>query len=221
MITAVIFDRDGVLTNFDTKAGATFFESLLSISIEELATRWRQWGNAVGFPRSMPEEKLFWTGFWQKLGHDLNLPVTSRAQLHRIDYKLFLKPFADARTALLTAREHGLYTGVLSNFTLASLDESLAAVGLADLIDVFCAATVIGAAKPEPAAYLTAARSLMAQPAQCLFFDDEPDCIEGALALGMQAYLVDRQRANHDLGNGIVCDLTALPLILNQAVAHV
>ncbi|MCP4360136.1 MAG: HAD-IA family hydrolase [Chloroflexi bacterium] len=217
MFLAVIFDRDGVLTEFDIQAGIAYFESLLPISIYDLASRWKKWGAKTGFPRNLLEETKFWSGFWDNLSSDLNLPLSIRTRLHYVDYKLFLQPFADAYTALLTARKHGLRTGVLSNFTLASLYDSLIAVGLAELVDAACSATVIGAAKPKPAAYLTISQTLITLPHQCLFFDDEPDNVAGAQALGMSAYLVDRQRKTHDLPHHVVCDLTALPLILRQS----
>lgn len=212
--TAVIFDRDGVLTDFDLGGAAAYFESLLPLSVPELAERWQQWGVQVGFPRSTAEEAAFWQGFWRGLAEELALPPAVQMQLQQVEYTRFMRPFPDARAALLTARRHGLQTGVLSNFTLASLVDSLTAVGLADLIDEACAATVIGVSKPHPEAYLTICRTLGVSPAHCLFFDDEPVCVQGARQVGMAAYLVDRQRPDHDLAAGIVRDLTAVPLLL-------
>ncbi len=218
MFTAVIFDRDGVLTDFDVPAATAYFRELLPVSIEELSIRWQQWGQAAGFPRSLAEEQRFWQGFWQQVSDDLNLSPPVRTQLHRLDYKLFLQPFPDAHGALLATRQRGLKTGVLSNFNLASLADSLTAVGLAGLVDAACAAPVIGVSKPHPEAYLTITRTLEVLPEQCLFFDDEPACVAGARHLGMIAFLVDRQQPRHDIAAGVVCDLTALPTILNQTI---
>ncbi len=212
--TAVIFDRDGVLTDFDFEQASAYFETILPLSMPELSLRWQQWGNQVGFPDSLAAEAIFWQGFWHGLAEEFQLPTAVQEQLHQVAYTRFMHPFPEARAALLAARQHGLPTGVLSNFTLASLADSLTAVGLADLIDEACAATVIGVAKPDPAAYLTICHALNVQPEQCLFFDDEPLCVDGARQVGMAAYLVDRQRTEHDLAAGIVCDLTAVPLLL-------
>lgn len=215
--TAVIFDRDGVLTDFDLAAATAYFGKLLPLSIQDLAARWVQWGSKNGFPGNLAEEAAFWQGFWQELADDLNLPPTVYEQLQKLEYTHFMHPYPDARPALQMVREQGLQTGVLSNFTLASLPDSLTAVGLADLIDTACAATVIGAAKPQAEAYLTVTRALGVQPTQCLFFDDELPCVQGAREIGMQAYLVDRQRSSHDLAAGVVCDLTAVSLLLTGA----
>jgi putative hydrolase of the HAD superfamily len=213
-VKAVIFDRDGVLTNFDRAAALAFFQPRLTLSLEEIADRWADWGEKVGFPRTLVEEKLFFQEFWNTMGDELNLPGEIRRQLQQFEYTSCMRPLPDARPMLLEVRQRGMRTGVLSNFSLASLPASLVAVNLADLVDVACAATVIGAAKPAPEAYLTASRALGVQPEECLFFDDEIVCVEGGRAVGMRAYLVDRQRTHHAIAEGVVRGLTAISQIL-------
>ena len=44
-IRAVIFDRDGVLTDFDGLAAYNFFSPLLPIPIEKLNDYWFLWGD--------------------------------------------------------------------------------------------------------------------------------------------------------------------------------
>jgi len=213
-IHAIIFDRDGVLVDFDLKGAAAFFESLLPISLPELAYRWNQWGETVGFPSNLMEEQVFFHEFWDHLGDEFELSQTTLAQLKQSSYTNYLLPFPDARPALLEARKRGLRIGVLSNFALASLEASLEAAGLGDLVDIACAATVIGAAKPHPEAYLTVIQALSIAPEACLFFDDESEHIKGGQAIGLRAYLVDRSRPEHGVAEGIVRDLTALTDIL-------
>jgi putative hydrolase of the HAD superfamily len=218
-IRAIIFDRDGVLVDFDLKAAAAFFEPLLPISLPELAERWDQWGEAVGFPSSLAEERAFFQKFWDHIDLEFGLSQSTLKQLHQADYTNYLLPFPDARPVLVEARKRGLRIGVLSNFGLASLEASLEATGLRDLVDVVCAATVIGVAKPYPEAYLTAIRALCVEPEACLFFDDEKEHIEGGRTVGLHAYLVDRGRSGHGLSEGVVRDLTALSDILAREVA--
>lgn len=213
-IKAVIFDRDGVLTYFDVVSAVAFFQPLLPISLEEIARRWVKRGKEIGFPRSLGEEVVFFREFWAAISAELGLSDEICSQLQRFEYTSCMLPFLDARPALLEVRQRKLGIGVLSNFSLASLDGSLAAVDLAELVDVACAATVIGAAKPDAKAYLTITQLLGVQPEECLFFDDEIVCVEGGRAVGMQAYLVDRQSTKHDITKGIVCDLTAVAQIL-------
>lgn len=216
MIKAAIFDRDGVLTNFDNEAAVAFFEPILPISIYELSYYWQQWGQKVGFPTSLMEEAAFWQSFWKYLGEELGLSATAQTKLQHFDYTVFIRPYQEAHQALKAVRQRGLRTGVLANFTLASLDESLVTAGLADLVDVACAAPVLGVAKPHPDAYLLTARELGVEPEACLFFDDELPCVEGARNVGMQAYHVDRDAAIHGLSQGMVRDLSAMPFILDR-----
>ena len=215
-IQAVIFDRDGVLLDFDMEAAAHFFTPRVPLSLWEIFERWEAWGGQVGFPRSVAEESAFFTGFWGSLCDELALSAATRNDLQQFDYTTCLKVYPDVLPALQIARAANLRIGVLSNFALASLEHSLHTAGLASWIDVACAATVIGAAKPSPAAYAITAARLGIAPEQCLFFDDELPCVEGALAAGMQAYHVDRTLSAHDLAACKVADLGALTTLLKQ-----
>ncbi len=213
---AVIVDRDGVLTDLDMAAAARYFAPLLPITLWELSDRWEAWGQAVGFPRSLEEERRFFQGFWDALADEHGLDAAARAALHGFDYTRFLTAYADVRPALVAARQAGLKIGVLSNFTLASLEPSLQGAGLADLVDAACAAMLIGASKPDAAAYRIAAAALGVTSEECLYFDDEQPCVDGAAAVGMTAYLVDRTQRRHDLAHGMVCDLSGIA----AALAH-
>lgn len=215
-IQAVIFDRDGVLTQFDMPAAIAYLQPLLGVPPQELAGQWLAWGKEHGFPKTMAEEQSFWRGFWERVSAYLSLDAQATEALQAFDYTCVVRPYPDARPALETARRHGLKTAVLSNFTLASIDASLAVSGLADVVDIAASSTIVGAAKPEPEAYLYITRRLQVSPEACLLFDDKLPCVQGARALNMQAYLVDRQRSQHALAEGVVCDLSALSTILRM-----
>ncbi|MFO7633358.1 MAG: HAD-IA family hydrolase [Caldilinea sp.] len=215
-VRALIFDRDGVLTYFDVAAAAAFFQPLLPISVWELAEEWQRHGEWRGFPNSLAAERHFFTGFWNELSDRFQVTAVQRSALLSLDYTRFICAFPDARRALSHARQAGYRIGVLSNFSLASLDVSLAAAGLADLVDAACAATVIGAAKPARAAYVAAATALDVEPHECLFFDDEPVCVEGARAIGMHSYLVERRPQDSSPSSSTVAGLDAVPALLMQ-----
>ncbi len=213
-IRAVIFDRDDVLLDFDTNAIMNFLQPLLSVSISRMSQYWHQWGEQIGFPTSVAEETLFWQSFWDFLSAKLNLENDVRDKLKQFDYTSVIRPFPDARPALELAHQHGLKIGVLSNFSLATIDASLEAANLADLVDIACAATVIGVSKPDPAAYLHIINALGVSPNQCLFFDNKQIHIDGATALDMKAYLVSRHLNTHDLSQKIICDLSVLSQLI-------
>lgn len=211
---AVIFDRDGVLLDFDLEAAARFFTPRVPLSLWAISDRWEQWGAQVGFPRSLAEEKSFFEGFWDNICDEFALSTAIRSDLHRFDYTTCLWVYPDVVPALQAAHSAQLRVGVLSNFSLASLEQSLVTTGLAQWVDVACAATVIGVSKPDRAAYLITAERLGVAPEQCWFFDNEEACVEGALACGMQAFLVDRTLSTHEIAAGKVADLSALATLL-------
>jgi HAD superfamily hydrolase (TIGR01509 family) len=215
-IRAVIFDRDGVLTEFDQIAAYRFFSPLLPIPLQSLNEYYFQWGDLAGHPTSMEEEAAFWDGFWDYLAEALNLPEETYSMLRSIEYTDFMFPFPEARPALEAVREQGVKIGVLSNFSLASLDQSLERVGLRDLVDATCAATVIGVSKPEPMAYYKMTAALDVFPEECLFFDDELPNVEGARAVGIQAYWVKRKQKSHDLAKDVVCDLSIVSTLIEE-----
>jgi putative hydrolase of the HAD superfamily len=207
---AVIFDRDGVLTYFDVRRAQEFFQPLLPFSIYELAKRWQQWGGEVGFPTTIEQERAFFASFWRQLHEEFALRDEQYLALDACNYTDFVKPFPEVAEVLKSLKSRGILIGVLSNFSLASLEASLDAVGILEWVDVACAATVIGNAKPAPEAYEHVARLLSTPPEACLFFDDEAPCVAGAHAVGMAAYLVDRRQNYDDYDNRMIHNLTGV-----------
>ncbi len=213
-IQAIVLDRDGVLLDFDLVAAARFFSTLVPCSLAELDARMHARGSRHGYPRSEAEEKAFLKSYWDEICDEFELPGSTRQKLHSFNYTTLVAPYPEVHASLSLARGQGMKIGVLSNFPFASLQETLQAARLADLVDVACAATVIGHSKPQPESYLTVSERLQIAPQNTLFFDDEEPHIEGARRVGMAAFLVDRQRKRHDIPGGVVRDLTPIPDIV-------
>lgn len=213
-----IFDRDGVLTYFDPVLINRQLAPLLPISVQALVLRWDAWGDTHGFPVSPEEEHELVQAFWRNIGSDYELAPAALDKLLALDYTLLMRPYPDARPALEYIRSQGLKIGVLSNFSLASLEKSLTAVGLDDLVDEACAASVIGASKPASESYLTILERLGVSPAGSLFFDDEEGCVNGALRVGMDAFLVARQpgRIKSHENMNVVDDLSGLRNLISS-----
>ncbi len=211
-LRAVIFDRDGVLTHFDVPTLRALLEPLVPLSIPEIGLRWQRWCERGG-PRDAEEERVFWGGFWESIADELDLSPEARSELRALDYTRAVRAFPDSEGALRVSKERGLKVGVLSNFPLASLPASLDAAGLASFVDAALSAPVIGHAKPALPAYTAIARALEVEPSECLFFDDEADCVEGARDAGMHAYRVERTLAEDALERGVVRSLEAVSLL--------
>ena len=80
--------------------------------------------------------------------------------------------------AVVLARAHGLRTGLLSNADTLG-DE------IAPLFDAVVLSGQAGFGKPDPRAYLLAARRLDLPPGDCVFVDDLPANVRAAAATGM------------------------------------
>lgn len=214
-IRAVIFDRDGVLCRFDLEAAASYFRPLIPLSVDALIERWIAWQQRHGIPRRVQDERRLIARFWEHLGEEFGLRTAYRLRLQRFDYTSVIRPYPEVRQALATARDRGVRRAVLSNFSLPSIDASLEAAGLADLIDVAFAAPVVGALKPDAAAYRFVMDALSVTPAECVLFDDEWRNVEGARAVGMRAYWIDRSRPADAISEGAVRDLSSLATVLD------
>jgi HAD superfamily hydrolase (TIGR01509 family) len=215
-IAAALFDRDGVLTYFDVKAAAAFFQELLPISVDEMSMRWRIWTAHNSAPKSLEQESDYLRDFWDESADALALTMEQRQSLHDLDYTRFVVAYPEAPGILQALRSSGIKIGVLSNFGLASLDASLASAGLMPLIDVALAAPVIGVSKPHARAYAIALEALGVTADQCLYFDDELEHVESACALGIDGFLVDRRLTQHDIATKKVADLKGVLQIVSH-----
>lgn len=215
-IRAVIFDRDGVLAKIDVDKAKAHYESFLPVSIRDISEFWDAFGEMHGFPKTVAAEKIFWENFWHSFCKHFHLSESIQEKLFQVHYTEFMQAYPEARKVLLEVRKLNLKVGVLSNFTLASLELSLSAMHLMDLIDIAYTAISLGVSKPHPKAYLAVINALKVTPQECLFFDDEIENVEGAKAIGMHAYLVKRDELHHDISHCIVRDLTSVPIILKK-----
>jgi HAD superfamily hydrolase (TIGR01509 family) len=94
--------------------------------------------------------------------------------------------FADA------AQAAGYLIGVLTNDMVAINGANFAATSpIMARFDAIIDATELGFRKPAPQAYAAICAALDVAPASTVFLDDTPACVDGALAFGMRAVLVD------------------------------
>ncbi|MGH2876966.1 MAG: HAD-IA family hydrolase, partial [Solirubrobacteraceae bacterium] len=102
--------------------------------------------------------------------------------------------YADARPALLAARESGRRIVAVSNWDV-SLSEVLELAGLAPLLDAVVTSAAVGAAKPAPAIFRHALALAGTVPERALHVGDSlAEDVEGARASGIEAVLLVRDR---------------------------
>jgi putative hydrolase of the HAD superfamily len=217
-IRAVLFDRDDVLVRLDRTGIAAELVARLPVDEREVLRRWKAWMEGVP-PADTATERHAVRAFLGALAADLGPRAGDelRHAVERFDYTRFVAAYPDARQALVSARRHGLRTGVLSNNDAWLSPRGLLAVtGLDSYVDVVLTAQSIGASKPAPRAYTAAAQALGVATRDCVFLDDTATWVQAARTTGMRAYHVDRTRTAHDLGRGLLCDLSGLESILDE-----
>jgi putative hydrolase of the HAD superfamily len=123
--------------------------------------------------------------------------------------------YEDALPALAALREHGVKIGLISNGS-RDLDEFVAHHGLD--ADCVVGSRAFGRTKPHPEIFLHALALLDVRPEDAAMIGDSyEDDIEGARALGMKAFLLDRDGRRLDEPDRLP-DLFALPAALGLAV---
>lgn len=159
-ISAVVFDRDGVLTSFDWTRAEEDVRRITGLPLEEIERRWGGWLNGLTIDDAFVETQPI-SEFLSSLARELELGSKARDELVRLDYMAFAQGYPDARPALEEARRRGLKVGVLTNNSLlVSARSLLQCAALHDLVDVVLSSQMIGAAKPDPRAYQAIAEAL-------------------------------------------------------------
>jgi HAD superfamily hydrolase (TIGR01549 family) len=122
--------------------------------------------------------------------------------------------YDDALPALDAVRAHGLKIGLLSN-SARDLDVFVAHHGLA--VDAVLTSGAHGKTKPHEAIFLRMLELLDVAPAEAAMVGDTlEDDVEGALAVGMRAVLVDREGRHLDRER--LDDLRGLPAALGLTI---
>lgn len=197
-IKAVLFDRDNTLAQTDVavyaQAGqwlAQHFGQDASHAQRTLVALWQERGPLWAKITSHAEETAYWNDYGTQLATRLQLPPGAiEAFMEHYPYERYLRAVPHAREVLSELRKQGHKIGVLSN-TFPSIERTLEAIKVADLVDVPLATCLMGAHKPEPLAFVQAAEALGFAPKEILFIDDKPENIEAARQLGMKAELID------------------------------
>jgi HAD superfamily hydrolase (TIGR01549 family) len=131
----------------------------------------------------------------------------TRAWEHAYNFELY----EDTLPVLEELRAHGLRLGLVSN-TGRDLTAFVAHHGLD--VGVALSSGAHGKVKPDPSIFRAALDRLGVRPEEAAMVGDSPDDdVEGARALGMRAFLVDRDDRFPDF-DGRLTDLRALPAAL-------
>ena len=220
MLRAVVFDVDFTLARPGPDLGPEGYHALglryglkLDASLYEQAR-----AAALAEVRRHPEldhEEEVWVLFTERIIVGMGgRGDTYRAAVEmeqRWAHSAHFELFDDALPALEFAREIGLKIGLLSNSS-RNLDEFVAHHGLA--VDAVLTSFSHGKTKPHESIFLAVLELLEVAPAEAVMVGDTlNEDIEGALAVGMRAVLLDRD-GRHPEVSGRLETLHDLPAAL-------
>jgi HAD superfamily hydrolase (TIGR01509 family) len=155
-----------------------------------------------------------------KLGRPLPVGWLDRYERERREeFERELKPVQGAARAVERVEHAGLRTCVASQGKLEKTRLSLELTGLLHLFDeqsLFSAHSV-ARGKPHPDLFLHAARTIGAEPSDCVVVEDTPSGVSAAVAASMRAigYAADSDEAAlRRAGAEIIQSLEELPVLL-------
>lgn len=215
MIQAVTFDVTGTLIH-SPRLGELYAEVLGRHGIEvepreagrlvrevwqELACRAEPGRDRFS---SHPEgPRGWWKRFLERFCEHLEAPPPSpfaAAELyHRFASAEAWEVYPEVPETLAALRRAGLRLGVISNWD-SRLPDLLERLGLAGYLDVVVFSSDAGVEKPDRRIFLQALTRLRVAPGEALHVgDNRLEDVEGAVAAGMWALLLDRRRDTGDL----------------------
>ncbi len=125
--------------------------------------------------------------------------------------------YEDVLPTFAELRGHGLRIGLVSN-TSRDLDVFIRHFGLE--VDAWLSSGTHGKVKPSPTIFRAVLGLLELDPRQAAMVGDSPkDDVEGARALGLRAFLLDRDGRHPDAPDALA-DLRALPAALGLRTSH-
>jgi putative hydrolase of the HAD superfamily len=139
--------------------------------------------------------------------------ITELLELERRSLLTRIHPYEDSIPVLRALRARGVRTALVSNCSRSTrpvVDD----LGLEREMDAVVLSFEVGAAKPDAAIYRAALDRLGSEPAGAAFVDDQSVYCDGAAALGMRTYLIQRDASHrHEVstdGHTLIPDLAAL-----------
>ena len=110
---------------------------------------------------------------------------------HPRPFRELIEVFPDVPRSLQRLREWNLALGIVSD-TGREARRLYAEFGWNQFFGAFAISAELGCCKPDPRMYRTASDALGLRPEDCLFVDNDQDCLQGALDLGYQVCGISR-----------------------------
>jgi putative hydrolase of the HAD superfamily len=116
------------------------------------------------------------------------------AQFWRSEFAKFAQPMAGAHELLEFLRSKNIKTGIVSNGTVQLQQAKIDSLELN--VDVVIISEAVGAKKPDTKPFIEALHLLEVSASTAWFVGDHPvNDVQGALAVGMKAFLLEREQS--------------------------
>jgi putative hydrolase of the HAD superfamily len=232
-IRVILFDVNGTLLGYEDPLGfqKRFAQACCDmghpVTVEQVDAVFRRlvdrWATKKrqGFQRASNDDqyRTTMTGVYQQMLEGLTIPgnVESKASAlyeRFIIREGFMPLHSDVEDTLNRLRAAGLRLGVLSNFP-SHLEDTLKQHGIHGHFDFFVISSLVGLEKPDPAIFeLAIARAGVPRDRILYLGDDPDDDIQGAIAVGLAAILVDRHDRWPQMNFPRIKSLAELPAIV-------
>ena len=182
MIEAAIFDLDGTLIDSEPTYWVSWRKVFAPLGVELTDDDLR------GVTGMRPNEVI--EVFASKGGISVGVDETIEELMSHMLSNTERDLMPGVRAALKTAKAAGLRMAIATGSPQRLAEASLASTGFRDLFEVVVSSEFEAAGKPDPAVFLTAARSLGVDPASCVVIEDAPNGVLAAKAAGMRCVVV-------------------------------
>jgi len=185
VISAVVFDCDGVLVDSEPLADAIWAEVLAERGY--IATE-RDGDACRGLTE--PATYDYFAERADLLPYEEHMAALDALRVPRFEAEL--EPFPDTVNTVRALAARGIPMAVASSSRKQALTRKLEIVGLARYFDVVVGGDEVNAGKPAPDVFLEAAIRLGVDPGSCLVIEDSEHGAAAGAAAGMRTVMVRR-----------------------------
>jgi len=153
-----------------------------------------QWLDESRLIPDLEAERRFRLGYIEEMNARMGWKLTDAAVSLLADdftHNIQRYGFFDDIVPWLTRWREKFALGILSD-AMPSILVFMDQYGILKLFDEVVISTQVGAIKPDPRMYAAILKKLDAEPADCLFVDDRPCNLDGAVRAGLQAVQMAR-----------------------------
>lgn len=185
MISAVVFDCDGVLVDSEPIA-----DEIWALVLAESGYTMTADDAVACLGTSEPTTYAYYAERADVLPYEAHMAAIDEIRIPV--YEKRLEAFPDAFETVQSLGARGVPMAVASSSRRPDLDSKLALTGLDRYFDAFVGGDEVEHGKPAPDVYLEAARRLEMSPSDCIAIEDAEHGAAAAVAAGMRAVMIKR-----------------------------